>query len=266
MGSEGATQEFLDNSQYKMGGILRYEWIFGHTFISTGGLETTEEFCKLLSLKPGSRVLDVGCGIGGSAFYMAEKYGATVLAIDLSTNMIAIGRDRRSKQPTHVQDKVSFECGDILEQSYPAGSFDVIYSRDTILHIANKQKLFNLFHSWLAPGGSVLITDYCQGNKVLSPAFISYVKQREYNLTTVKQYGSLLEKAGFTDVQAIDSTDKFIQILRTEVNRFQKKKEDFLKEFSVEDYDAIANGWNDKVVRSSSGDQAWGLFLGKKPS
>jgi len=265
MGVEGATQEFLDNSQYKMSGILRYEWIFGDTFISTGGRETTEDFCKLLSLSPGSRVLDVGCGIGGSAFYMAEKYGATVVAIDLSTNMLAIGRDRLNKLPTNIQEKVSFEFGDITEQTYAAGSFDVIYSRDTILHIANKQKLFSLFHSWLAPGGRLLITDYCQGDKVLSPSFLSYVKQREYNLTTVKQYGALLQKAGFTDVQATDSTDRFIQILRTEVDRFQNKKEDFLKEFAMEHYTAIVDGWTSKVGRSASGDQTWGLFVAKRP-
>jgi len=264
-GSEGATQEFLDESQYKMSGILRYEWIFGDTFISTGGLQTTEEFCKLLSLSPGTRVLDVGCGIGGSAFYMAEKFGATVVAIDLSTNMLAIARDRLNSRSTDTQDKVTFEFGDITEQTYAPGSFDIIYSRDTILHIANKQKLFNLFHSWLAPGGQVLITDYCQGDKVLSPAFLSYVKQREYNLTTVKKYGYLLEKAGFTDVQATDVTNKFIQILRTEVERFQSKKEDFLKEFAVEHYTAIEDGWKEKVMRSSSGDQVWGLFLGRKP-
>jgi len=265
MGVSGATQEFLDNSQYKMSGILRYEWIFGDTFISTGGKETTEDFCKLLSLTPGCRVLDVGCGIGGSAFYMAEKYGATVVGIDLSMNMLDIGRDRLSKLPSHIQEKVSLEFGDITEQTYTPGSFDVIYSRDTILHIANKQQLFSLFHSWLAPGGSLLITDYCQGDKVLSSTFLAYVKQREYNLTTVKQYGDLIQKAGFIDVQATDYTEGFIQILRRELDRFQNKKEAFLKEFAMEHYTAIVDGWTSKVGRSSSGDQTWGLFVAKKP-
>lgn len=59
-------KEFLDHKQYSIGGILKYERIFGDGFISTGGVHTTEEFLKTLDLKQGQRVLDVGCGIGGN--------------------------------------------------------------------------------------------------------------------------------------------------------------------------------------------------------
>ena len=51
----------------------------------------------LLSLKPGQAVLDVGAGIGGGAFYMAQKYDVTVLAIDLSSNMVNIGLERANE-------------------------------------------------------------------------------------------------------------------------------------------------------------------------
>ena len=65
-------QEFLDQQQYSKNGILRYEKIFGKHFVSTGGRETTVDFVKMLDLKTKQRVLDVGSGIGGSAFYMAQ--------------------------------------------------------------------------------------------------------------------------------------------------------------------------------------------------
>ena len=65
-------QEFLDQKQYTLDGILKYERIFGDGFISTGGKHSTEEFLKTLDLKPGQRVLDVGCGIGGGDFLMAQ--------------------------------------------------------------------------------------------------------------------------------------------------------------------------------------------------
>lgn len=63
---------FLSCDFSSLRGILLYEKIFGRTFVSTGGLETTKEFVELLNLKPGQKVLDVGGGIGGSAFYMAK--------------------------------------------------------------------------------------------------------------------------------------------------------------------------------------------------
>ncbi len=71
-GSGLSYQEFLDNNQYSRDNILCYEKVFGQHFVSPGGLDTTQEFVKLLDLKPGQRVLDVGSGIGGSAFYMAK--------------------------------------------------------------------------------------------------------------------------------------------------------------------------------------------------
>ncbi len=65
-------QEFLDQQQYSINSILQYEHIFGKHFVSPGGPDTTEQFVKLLNLKPRQKLLDVGSGIGGSAFYMAK--------------------------------------------------------------------------------------------------------------------------------------------------------------------------------------------------
>ena len=76
-------ETFFDHKQYTLDGILKYEKIFGDGFISTGGKNSTEEFLKTLDLKPGQRVLDVGCGIGGGDFMMAK-----VSALKISNELI----------------------------------------------------------------------------------------------------------------------------------------------------------------------------------
>uniref|UniRef100_A0A0E0DUF8 phosphoethanolamine N-methyltransferase n=1 Tax=Oryza meridionalis TaxID=40149 RepID=A0A0E0DUF8_9ORYZ len=124
-------QRFLDNVQYKTTGILRYERVFGEGYVSTGGIETTKEFVDKLDLKPGQKVLDVGCGIGGGDFYMAENYDAHVLGIDLSINMVSFAIERAIGRKCSVE----FEVADCTTKTYPPNTFDVTYSRDTILHI-----------------------------------------------------------------------------------------------------------------------------------
>lgn len=259
-----ASQEFLDNNQYSKKSILRYERIFGHTWVSTGGETTTKDFLVKLNLEPGQKVLDVGCGTGGSAFFMARYYGVHVHAVDLSTNMIDIAKDRLSRETEDIQNKVSFEVVDITKVHYDNESYDVIYSRDTILHISDKEALYRTLYRWLKPGGSLLITDYCRGDQKHSQQFLDYVKQRGYDLRTVKEYGKLIEQAGFKDVQANDASKLFLDVLKTELKFFETTQKAFILDYSEKDYREIVDGWKAKVVRCSAGDQSWGMFLAKK--
>ena len=88
----------LPKGQYTPSHILQYEHLMGANFMSCGGLKTTKMYATPLSkydnpVKEGFRVLDVGCGIGGSAFFFASL-GATVIGVDLSTTSIAIAKER----------------------------------------------------------------------------------------------------------------------------------------------------------------------------
>ncbi|OAY46530.1 phosphomethylethanolamine N-methyltransferase isoform X1 [Manihot esculenta] len=253
-------QQFLDNVQYKCDGILRYERVFGKGFVSTGGIETTEEFVAKLDLKRGQKVLDVGCGIGGGDFYMAENFDVEVVGIDLSINMISLALECAIGLKCNVE----FEVADCTKKTYPENTFDVIYSRDTILHIQDKPALFRSFFKWLKPGGKVLISDYCKSAGTPSPEFSEYIKQRGYDLHDVKTYGQMLKDAGFAEVIAEDRTDQFNQVLQRELNAIEKEKDEFVEDFSEEDYNDIVGGWKAKLIRSSSGEQRWGLFIAKK--
>ena len=66
-----------------------------------------QEFCLKLNLKPGQKVLDIGCGSGGSAFFMARQYGVQVTGIDLSSNMINLAKDRLVREEKIVKERVS---------------------------------------------------------------------------------------------------------------------------------------------------------------
>merc|ERR1712051_582398 len=236
-------QTFLDTHQYARKGILLYERIFGDTYVSTGGESTTAKFCSELqshSLKPHDKILDVGCGIGGSAFYMAKRFGVQVYGYDLSVNMINIANDLRMEQKANVKHAVQFYVEDATLMDYPDQFYDMVYSRDTILHIKDKKALFEMFYRTLKPGGKVVITDYCHGDK---PQHSQH----------------------FVDDEATNMTPGFIDILKGEVYDFRQKEHAIIDEFSQKEFDYIVDGWTAKIKRCSAGDQAWGYFVAKKP-
>lgn len=160
---------------------------------------------------------------------------------------------------------VIFSVANVLEIEYEENSFDLIYSRDAILHIENKKELFERFYKWLKPGGQVFITDYCCGDGKHSDEFNEYVKQRNYHLLTPNQYGKVLESVGFNIISAIDNTQQFVEVLKNEKQRFDKEKDEFVSDYGEDAYNHIVDGWNRKLVRCDAGDQKWGLFHVRKP-
>jgi len=257
-------QQWLDQNQYTRQGILRYEAIFGRTYVSVGGETTTSEFTSQLGLRPGMKVLDIGCGTGGSAFYMARTFQADVHGVDLSSNMVGIAQDYRSEMEAEVKHRVQFYVEDAVTMAYPENFYDVVYSRDTILHIEGKEELFKKFHKTLKPGGKLMISDYCRGDQAHSERFRDYVAQRGYKLHTVKEYGAILQRVGFNNVVAADKSGLMVDIMNMELDKFNKIREKFIHEFSEQDFTYISEGWKDKVVRCKDGDQAWGLFTASK--
>lgn len=255
--------KFDNKGQYSRNSILRYEKIFGEHYISTGGAETTDNLCNRLgdTLRPGMRVLDVGSGIGGAAFHLAKRFGAKVVGIDLAEEMVAIGLDRAKE--VGLADEIEFILGDVLETSFPT-KFDLIWSRDALMHVPDKPRLFARLFSLLSPGGRIIITDYARGRTPGSAEFEDYIAKTGYHVVEPAQYGKLLEQAGFVDVQVNDATDAFVDILERESKRLVDQREEFLTVFSEQDLNYLVDRWAMKERFCAAGDMKWGIFLGTR--
>jgi phosphoethanolamine N-methyltransferase len=258
--TQDATQDFLDGSQYTEAGVLKYEFIFGPGFISTGGIDSTQIIFKENPIPHGAKVLDVGCGIGGPAKFLFDKFNAEVLGIDLARNCVSIANKRYEKNP-----RLNFIVADALTHSFEDNTFDLIYSRDVILHIASKEKLFSRLLAATKPGGKLIVTDYCASSpETWDDEFRAYVTQRGYSLLTVEGYGKVLERAGWVVEKAQDTTNWFREILETERDRAMKNKAEFLFRYSEEDFNHLVEGWDSKLKRIPKGFQRWGYFVAHK--
>lgn len=257
--ASGPDLSYDNNGQYSRASILRYEKIFGPGYVSTGGPETTDYLCTKLgpALRPGARVLDVGSGIGGVALHLARAYGTDVTGIDLSPEMVAIANDRTRE--AGAPPAVRFLLGDILKTPLD-GPFDVVWSRDALMHIPDKPRLYARLYELTAPGGRLVITDYARGASDVSPEFRAYAEKTGYHLTDPAGYGRLLEQAGYRDVVVEDATDRFVEILEKESARLKANRDDFLSSFGQEDLDYLLDRWAMKVRFCKAGDMKWGIF------
>jgi phosphoethanolamine N-methyltransferase len=210
-------------------------------------------------------VLDVGSGIGGAAFHVARNYGAVVTGVDLSEEMVEIARRRGREREPSATGSVTFLLDDVLTAPF-AGPFDVIWSRDALMHIPDKPRLFSRLHELTAPGGRLVITDYARGTAPGSAEFQAYVAQTGYHLTDPARYGKLLEEAGFADVVVEDATGRFIDILRRESQRLEANRGDFLAVFGAEDLDYLLQRWAMKVRFCEAGDMKWGIYQAARRS
>jgi|694.fasta_scaffold03398_14 MPBQ/MSBQ methyltransferase len=125
---------------------------FVHALVRWGGLDR---------LPPGARLLDVGCGIGGSARILARHYGFEVLAISISPAQI----DRaRELTPTDLQEHCRFAVMDALSLDLPDGAagqgFDAVWSVEAGPHMADKQRYADELLRVLRPGGRLVVADW----------------------------------------------------------------------------------------------------------
>src|SRR5262252_6661641 len=116
-----------------------------------GGKPATDRLARLAAPSPGTRVLDVGGGLGGPARTLAVHYGCRVTVLDLTESYVRAGElltDRLG-----LVDRVSHQVGNALELPFPAGSFDMVWTQNSGMNIADKGRLYAGFHRVLRPGG-----------------------------------------------------------------------------------------------------------------
>lgn len=108
-----------------------------------------------MNLKPGMRVLDVGCGIGGPAREIAQF--ADVQIVGLNNNDYQVGRARHLTKKAGIQDQVTFTVGDFMKlaEQFGENSFDAVYAIEATVHAPTWEGVYGEIMKVLKPGGVV---------------------------------------------------------------------------------------------------------------
>lgn len=156
-----------------------------------------------------SQILDVGCGIGGSTLYLAEKFGARATGITLSP--VQANRATERAEATGLAHRIQFQVADALAMPFPDASFELVWSLESGEHMPDKQKFLQECHRVLKPGGTFLMATWC--HRPIPPALTESEQQhlekiyRVYCLPYVislPDYAQLAQALGFEAIQTAD--------------------------------------------------------------
>ena len=128
---------------------------FVHELVKWSGLD---------KLPKGSRILDVGCGIGGSSRILAKYYGFNVTGITISPAQV-----KRARELTPIELNCSFQVMDALDLKFENGSFDAIWSVEAGAHMNDKIKFADEMLRTLRPGGYLALADWNSRDLIAKP-------------------------------------------------------------------------------------------------
>lgn len=168
------------------------------------GILATEELAGAAGLEPSSRVLDLGCGIGGPARYLAATFGCMVTGVDLSPGFIDAATYLTAR--CALSDRVTFQAGDALHLPFEDSAFDAVFLQHVAMNIQDRAALYTEVHRILTPGGRFATYDLVLRNgDVVYP--VPWARDASTSfLLSAGDTRTALERAGFQAVLWRDDT------------------------------------------------------------
>lgn len=173
-------------------------------------LNENQAIIDLAQIKKHQKVLDAGCGVGGTAIYIAEKTRAQVTGITLVQKQIDLAKKyAKDRSVSHL---TKFLLKDYTNTKFPDNSFDLIYGIESICHAKSKKAFLKEAYRILKPGGKIIIADgYCSRspkNKKERKIIKDFNKAFAlHELLTTSQMTLALTQSNFINIKTFDKTD-----------------------------------------------------------
>jgi ubiquinone/menaquinone biosynthesis C-methylase UbiE len=164
-----------------------------------GALDATDEIRDVCQIGPDSLVLDVGCGVGMTAAYLAKAIGCHVTGIDLREGMIARSNERAEREG--VTDRVSFRVADAVALPLDDDTFDVVMCESVLALVEDQPRVLAEMRRVLKPGGRLGVTEAAW----MMPPTKELLDQLEsafghMDVHSAARWRELIEDAGFENV------------------------------------------------------------------
>ena len=188
-----------------------------HHGLFLNGIETAEEAQLLMlercvaltGLQKKSHVLDVGCGHGGTAVYLAHKYNCTVRGLTISEKQAK--RARLNAKAAGVAERGEIKLADADSYDFPWQAYDLVWTMESSEHFANKPAYFQHVAQTLKPGGVLLLAAWTGDMRNVAVREVASLFLCP-ELQSCTRYAEQISAAGLRLVVAEDLTE---QVIRT---------------------------------------------------
>jgi len=232
---------------------LRPEDLSGVDEFHIGGRPATERFASALGLLPGMEVLDIGCGIGGAARYLATCHHVKVTGIDITPDFIALGRHFNTWLGLAAD--VRLAEASALDLPFADNSMDAAIMIHDGMNIADKNALMAEVSRVVKPGGVFGIYDVMLGGNGPVSYPMPWANQAEDSeIAPLQVYEQALKDAGFTPFHLAGRRE---ECLKTFAEIAERRKTEgtpplnlslVLKEHSAEKISNIINQLKSEVI------------------
>jgi sarcosine/dimethylglycine N-methyltransferase len=217
------------------------------------------------NLTPDDRVLDLGCGYGSTARYIASHYGCTVIGQTISNEELKIAQERA--ELSDARDLLTFEWGDFHNIEYPDGSFDVVWSQEAFLHGADKNQILSECYRVLKPGGTFIFSDILvRRDTSQADRERIYARLNTVDIWDFPDYTDAIKQRGFELLSADDRSQYVAPTYGGVVSKVRDHRSELVRAIGDETVDKTIAALDFWVDSANAGKVGWGIFLAKKPS
>jgi phosphoethanolamine N-methyltransferase len=248
--------------------IRMLEIVWGEGWLSPGGPQEVDRVLHGISLA-GKTVLDIGSGAGGVDIQLVERHGAAfVTGIDVEDTVIATARARVAAR--NLGARIGFAKVVPGPLPLPPLSFDVVFSKDAIVHIPDKHALARDAFRILKPGGWFVASDWLIGHDgEPSPEMQQYIAAEglDFGMASPSRYAAALEAAGFADVLVTSRNAWYRHQARREVAAMRGPLyEQAAAELGRDFVDHNIEIWERMLVVLDKGEHCPSHIRGRKPA